>query len=174
VERRAYGRQGLSLRSEEERILAGVLVPYDTPTKIGGYTETFQRGAFADADPSAVPLLVGHDHAALPVGVTLALDEGHQALTGEWRVAETQAGDEVMALARTGVPISLSVGFRPISDRWSADRRHVTRLKAQLGEVSAVGLGAYETAKVTSVRADGESAQTCGNSPRLMIARLLR
>jgi Escherichia/Staphylococcus phage prohead protease len=169
MERRAYGRQGLELRDAEQRILGGVLVPFDTPTKIGGYTETFQRGAFADADPASVPLLVGHDHAALPVGVTLTLDEGDQALTGEWRVADTQAGEELLSLARSQVPISLSVGFRPLEDRWSPDRSRVTRIKAELGEVSAVGLGAYETAKVTSVRADEHVS-----AHRLTIARLIR
>jgi Escherichia/Staphylococcus phage prohead protease len=173
MERRAFGTQGLEVRSEEERILSGVLVPYDSPTRIGSYTESFQRGAFEGTEPGDIPLLAGHAHESLPVGVTLVLASSERALTGEWRVAQTQAGDEVMALARDGVPLSLSIGFRPVTDRWSSDRSQVTRVKAQLGEVSVVGLGAYEAAKVTSVRA-GHEHEVSTSSPRLTIARLLR
>jgi HK97 family phage prohead protease len=172
MERRAFGTQGLEIRSEEERILSGTLVPYGSPTKIGHYTEEFRQGAFTGADPEQIPLLTGHAHAALPVGRTLSLTEEAHALTGEWRVAETQAGDEVMALARDGVPLSLSVGFRPVEDSWSPDRSRVTRVRAELGEVSVVGVGAYAEAKVTSVRADEQDHQR--GAPRLLIARLLR
>jgi HK97 family phage prohead protease len=174
MERRAFGSQGLEVRSEEERILSGVLVPYDSPTKIGHYVESFQRGAFDGTEPAGVPLLRGHEHTDLPVGVTLALDSGERALAGEWRVATTRAGDEIMSLARDRVPLSLSIGFKPVEDRWNPDRSRVTRVKAQLGEVSVVGLGAYEGAKVTSVRAEENLANALARSPRLTIARLLR
>jgi len=174
MERRAWGSQGLEIRSEEERVLSGTLVPYGTPTKIGGYTEEFRAGAFAGTLPELVPLLTGHAHASLPVGRTLTLTDEAHALTGEWRVAETQAGDEVMALARDGVPLCLSIGFRPTHDQWSRDRTHVVRAKATLDEVSVVGVGAYSEAKVTSVRADEQVSNALDTSPRLHIARLLR
>jgi Escherichia/Staphylococcus phage prohead protease len=175
MERRAFCTQGLELRSAEERILSGVLVPYDTPTKIGRfYTETFTRGAFDGTDPADVPLLASHRHEDLPVGRTLTLTEEAHALTGEWRVAETGAGDDVMALARDGVPLSLSIGFKPINDKWSRDRSQVTRVKATLGEVSLVGMGMYEDAKVMSVRADDDDDEGAHAPSRLMIARLTR
>ncbi len=66
LERRAFGTQGVEVRSEEEPILSGVLVPYGSPTKIGFYTETFARGALQGADPGSIPLLNGHAHAQLP------------------------------------------------------------------------------------------------------------
>ncbi len=79
-----------------------------------------------------------------------------------------------MALARDGVPLSLSVGFRPLQDSWSPDRSRVTRVHAQLGEVSLVGVGAYEDAKVTSVRADEQLSDASDIHPRLTITRLSR
>jgi len=174
MERRAFGTQGLEVRSEEERILSGTLVPYGSPTKIGGYTEEFRSGAFDGADPEQIPLLTGHAHAQLPIGRTLTLTDTPSALVGEWRVSATQAGDEVMALARDGVPLCLSIGFRPTHDQWSRDRTHVVRAKATLDEVSVVGVGAYSEAKVTSVRTDEQVSNALDTSPRLHIARLLR
>ena len=54
------------------------------------------------------------------------------AAWGAWRVSKTALGDEVLELARDGVPLGLSVGFMevPGGSRWSADRRRVTRTRA--------------------------------------------
>ena len=176
MERRAFGTQGLQVRSEEERILSGILVPYGSPTKIGSFIEEFRAEARSpNADPEQVPLLTGHEHASLPVGRTLTLTDAPHALTGEWRVAETQAGDEVMALARDGVPLSLSIGFRP-TNRTHGPLTAPTspEYSAHLGEVSLVGVGAYEDAKVTSVRADEQLSDASDIHPRLTITRLSR
>jgi HK97 family phage prohead protease len=172
MERRAFGTQGLEIRDAEQRIITGAVVPFGVPTRIGTYTETFQRGAFDGVEPAEVPLLVSHQHAGLPIGRTLTLVDGEQALVGEWQLSETRDADEVLALARDQVPLGLSVGFAPVEDRWSSDRSRVVRVKARLGEVSVVGLGAYEQAKVTSVRADEDAPRRA--SPRLAIARLIR
>jgi HK97 family phage prohead protease len=118
---RAYS-HGLEIRDAEQRIIAGPLMPYDTPTKIGTYTESFARGAFEGVDPAEVPLLVSHRHADLPIGRTLTLTDGDHALVAEWQLSETRDSDEVLALARDGVPLGLSVGFQPITDKWSNDR----------------------------------------------------
>lgn len=170
IERRSFAAQDLEVRSEPERILSGVLVPYGQPTRVGGYVESFQRGAFLGTEPGDVPLLRGHEHASLPIGTTLTLEDGESGLEGEWRVSPTSAGDEVLALAQDHVPLSLSIGFAPVEDRWTSDRSQVTRIKARLGEVSVVGLGAYADAKVTAVRAD-EDTGTIVPAPRLAVAR---
>jgi HK97 family phage prohead protease len=170
MERRAYGTGALEVRDAEQRIIAGPLIPYDTPTRIGGYTESFARNAFDGADPAEVPLLVSHQHAGLPIGRTLTLTDEPSALMGEWQLSETRDADEVLALARDQVPLGLSVGFAPLEDRWNSDRSRVVRVRARLGEVSIVGVPAYEDARVTSVRHAGDPAR----APRLLIARLLR
>ena len=76
------------------------------------------------------------------------------AAWGEWRVSDTLIGNEVLALARDGVPLGLSVGFMevPGGSRWSADRQRVTRTRAALDHVAVVRVPAYQGAGVAGVR----------------------
>lgn len=163
--------RGLELR--DGRTLVGLVVPYDTDTKIGRYSERFTRGAFSDAEPAAVPLLAAHAHEALPIGRTVSLTEEARGLVGEFHVAETPKGDEVLALARAGVPLGLSVGFRPRAggDHWNRDRTHVTRTRADLAEISVVGVPAYTDAKVEAVRSSHRDQPA---TPLLTLARRLQ
>jgi uncharacterized protein len=120
-------------------------------------TEVFERGALAGTDPAKVPLTATHprDAGTLPIGVTLSIDEREDAAWGEWRVSDTMIGNEVLALARDGVPLGLSVGFMEVAggSRWSADRRRVTRTRAALDHVAVVRVPAYAGAGVEGVRA---------------------
>jgi phage head maturation protease len=63
-------------------------------------------------------------------------------------------GNEVLALARDGVPLGLSVGFQevPGGNRWSPDRRRVVRTWAALDHVAVVRVPAYTGAGVVGVR----------------------
>lgn len=152
---------GLELRDDRDgRTLVGIVVPYDTETRIGNYLERFAPGAFDGTDPGTVPLLTSHEHAALPIGRTLTLSEETRGLIAEFHLAETPKGDEVLALARAGVPLGLSVGFRPQVDQWNGDRSKVTRVRAALHEVSVVGVPAYADARVEAVRAAADLEQT--------------
>jgi HK97 family phage prohead protease len=121
--------------------------------------ETFQRGALADADPARVPLMRTHprDPGVLPIGVTVELEERDDAAWGAWKVSRTSEGDEVLELARDGVPLSLSIGFAevPGGSRWSADRRRVVRTRAALDHVAVVRVGAYAGAGIVGVRGAG-------------------
>jgi phage head maturation protease len=124
--------------------------------------ETFERGALVDVDPARVPLTATHprDAGTLPIGVTLSIDERADAVWGSWRVSRTALGEEVLALARDGVPLGLSVGFLevPGGSRWSPDRRRVTRTRAALDHVAVVRVAAYAGAGVVGVRAKGAPA----------------
>jgi HK97 family phage prohead protease len=173
-ERRASGQNGLEIRDLEQRIISGPVVPYGAETRVGGYTESFARGAFDGTDTGNVPLLVSHRHADLPVGRSLALTDGESALTGEFQLSNTRDADEIMTLANDGVPLGLSVGFKPIEDKWNQDRTKVVRVRAYLGEVSVVGMPQYQQSRVMSVRADEQGANALARSPRLTIARLAR
>jgi phage head maturation protease len=82
----------LEVRDDGEgRTLTGTVVPYGQPAKLRAYTETFERGAFADAvtRPEAVKLLAHHDAERLPIGRALDLTETADALVGEFRVSRT-------------------------------------------------------------------------------------
>jgi uncharacterized protein len=143
------------------RTLEGPLLPwgveavvYDRGRRV---VETFTRGALADADPARVPLTATHprDAGTLPIGVTVELRDEADALHGAWRVSDTALGNEVLALARDGVPLGLSVGFLEVSggSRWTPDRRRVTRTRAVLDHVAVVRVPAYAGAGVQGVRA---------------------
>ena len=122
--------------------------------------ETFARGALADADPARVPLTARHptDNQQLPIGKTLSIAERADAAWGEWWVSKTATGDEVLELARDGVPLGLSIGFKEVTggSRWSPDRRRVTRTRAQLDHIAIVRTPAYVGAGVVGVRSEPE------------------
>jgi HK97 family phage prohead protease len=144
------------------RTLVGPLLPWEVEARVVDrgrlITETFQRGAFAGNDPARVPLTATHprDAGTLPIGVTVELEERADAAWGAWRVSDTMLGNEVLTLARDGVPLGLSVGFTevPGGSRWSPDRSRVTRTRAALDHVAVVRVPAYLGAGVVGVRAD--------------------
>ena len=144
------------------RSIYGLAVPYNVSTRIssrleGQFDETFRPGAFARTirERSAkVRLHVLHDQTTrLPIGRATELREDPAGLVGEFRVSKTAAGDEVLELVRDGALDGLSIGFRPIRDRWSKGRQSVERLEVALSEVSVVASPAYADARIVGVRA---------------------
>jgi uncharacterized protein len=146
------------------RTIEGPLLPWNVEARVLDrgrmVVETFQRGALAGADPARVPLTATHprDNQTLPIGVTVELEERADAAWGAWRVSKTALGDEVLELARDGVPLGLSVGFIEVAggSRWSPDRRRVTRTRAQLDHIAIVRKPAYIGAEVAAVRSADE------------------
>jgi HK97 family phage prohead protease len=158
------------------RTIEGPLLPWGVEARVLDrgrmVVETFQRGALAGVEASRVPLTARHprDNQELPIGVTVALEERADAAWGAWRVSKTALGDEVLELARDGVPLGLSVGFLevPGGSRWSPDRRRVTRTRAALDHVAVVRVPAYAGAGVVGVRGGSLPPAT----PLLTLARL--
>jgi uncharacterized protein len=151
----------LQVRDEGDgRTLVGPVLPWGVEARVVDrgrlVTEVFERGAFEGTDPARVPLTATHprDAGTLPIGVTIELEERSDAAYGSWRVSDTLIGNEVLALARDGVPLGLSVGFveLPGGSRWSADRQRVTRTRAALDHIAVVRTPAYAGAGVAGVR----------------------
>jgi HK97 family phage prohead protease len=151
----------LAIRDEGDgRTLVGPVLPWGVSARVLDrgrlVLESFERGALADVDPARVPLTATHpkDAGTLPIGVTLELRDEADALHGAWRVSDTIIGNEVLALARDGVPLGLSVGFAevPGGNRWSADRTRVTRTRAALDHIAIVRTPAYLGAGIVGVR----------------------
>jgi phage head maturation protease len=172
----------LALRDDGDgRILYGPVLPWNVEAKVLDrgriVVETFERGALVDVDPARVPLMRAHprgDPGILPIGVTTELDERDDAAWWAGRVSATALGDEVLALAHDGVPLSLSIGFAEVAggSRWSADRRRVTRTRAALDHIAVVRQGAYAGAAVVGVRGAGGGERF--GSPLATLARLRR
>jgi phage head maturation protease len=108
----------------------------------------------------------------LPIGRTVELEERDDAAWGAWYVSKTALGDEVLELARDGVPLGLSVGFMevPGGSRWSPDRQRVTRTRARLDHVAVVRTAAYAGALVAGLR--GYRMSGCEEVPLSALARL--
>jgi HK97 family phage prohead protease len=159
------------------RTLHGPLLPWGVPAQVidrgRRITETFERGALQGTDVARVPLTATHprDAGTLPIGVTIELDDRDDAAWGAWRVSDTLIGNEVLALARDGVPLGLSVGFLelPGGSRWSADRARVTRTRAALDHVAVVRVPAFAGAGVVGVRGSPTPAR-----PTLLLTLLRR
>jgi uncharacterized protein len=157
----------LELRADG-RTIAGTVVPYNVEARIGSYVERFIPGAFADADPTQIPLTALHDRESLPIGRALTLTDTPAGLEAELRVSETRLGDEALTLIRDGAATGLSIGFVPLEDRWDQARTMVERVKAKLVEISLVAFPAYADARIMAVR----SAEPVPRTPRLTVARL--
>ena len=151
----------LQLRDNGDgRTLVGPLLPWGVRARVVDQgrlvTEVFERGALQGTEPGRVPLTATHprDAGTLPIGRTLTIEDRSEAAWGEWLVSDTLLGNEVLALARDGVPLGLSVGFAevPGGSRWSADRQRVTRIRAALDHVAVVRVPAYQGAGVVGVR----------------------
>ena len=145
----------------KERIIRGISVPFDSPTFIrspleGEFWEEFQRGSFAKTiseSPKGFTFNILHDRRTrLPIGVSVETREDARGLYQEFKVSETEAGNEVLALARDGVPLGLSIGFAPVKDKWSPDKSRVWRTEVKLKETSVVNEPAYAEAQVIGVR----------------------
>jgi HK97 family phage prohead protease len=149
------------------RTLYGRAVPYGEEAQIGSYTEVFVRGAFADAGTHVLTAMHPRHGGELPIGRSVEARDAPDGLWGVWRVSETELGNDVLALARDGVPLSLSVGFIEGRNRWNATHTRVERLTAVLDHVAVVREGAYAGAGVTGLR----SADVDQGRPRLSLAR---
>jgi uncharacterized protein len=155
------------------RTLHGPVLPWGIEARVVDagrlVTETFERGALAGTDPGRVPLTATHprDAGTLPIGRTLTIEDRADAAWGEWLVSDTMIGNEVLALARDGVPLGLSIGFEEVAggSRWSADRQRVTRTRAALDHIAVVRVPAYAGAGVAGVR---EAARRAENMALLL------
>ena len=162
---RAYDTE-LEIR-EDQRQIIGVAVPYGVQIRVGPYLETFRPGAFADHAPA--PLTATHPRSmdTLPIGVSVELRDEPDGLHGIWKISKTSLGDEVLELVRDGAVTGLSIGFIPVTDRWTPDRSQVERVRAALDHVAVVRTPAYPDARIAALRAAQDRA-----GPLLRLARL--
>jgi HK97 family phage prohead protease len=143
------------------RTLVLACVPFDSPALVddgdGPYLESFKRGAFATVAtaPNRVELRYAHRQEGAPYGFGIDLIEDPSHLIGRFRVAPSEAGDQILALVRDDQLNGVSIGFLAgRSDESMVNgQRRVERVKVKrLGEVSLTPSPAFRGAEVLAVR----------------------
>ena len=163
--------------------IAGLVAPYGEWEPIGSFAEQFAPGVFTEslARQPNVPLLAFHSREQPALGLAEAWQEEAFGLYGVFRIAMTAAAQMASSYADEGLMNGLSVGFVPITSRWSYAGEYapergishmdkVTRVKARLAEVSLVNAGAYQSARVTNVES-GPADTGAGRASRALAAR---
>ncbi|MGD2132533.1 MAG: HK97 family phage prohead protease [Maricaulaceae bacterium] len=131
----------------KDRRLVGHVVRFNTPTKIGNFTEVVSRGAFKRALASAADIVALADHdATRPLARTkngtLKLREDDVGLAFDITLnTETTLGRDVLALAERGDLSGMSFGFAVREERWSANRTERTLIDLDLIEISVISGG---------------------------------
>jgi HK97 family phage prohead protease len=134
-------------------------VPYGEDVDIGaGITETFERGAFANAVKEPHRLCVWHDHGGPLVGRGMAVEDRSDSVHIRARIASTAAAKEMLTLIDEKILTDVSVEFGIIRQAMTvkdlgAGEFHVKHKRAHLRGFAMVPEGAYrEMAYVESVR----------------------
>src|SRR5580765_5113202 len=142
----------------QQRLVELIVMPYETETVVEHQgrmvREVVTAGAFDGIERRANRVRVNRDHdVTRTVGRALRLHPSREeGLVAELRIAQTQLGDETLALADQGI-LDASAGFLPMpnGETWEGrDRRRLTKL--WLGHIAMTPDPAYETARVLAVR----------------------
>lgn len=162
-----YMRTITECRGEEledgKKIIRGKAICYDEATKLfsmGGndYFEIIERGALDNADTSDVFVKYNHsDHAKVVArnkNGSLKLENREDGLYVEFEVANTQDGNDLYEMVRTGLIDKMSFGFTIAEESYNTETRTWTvRAIQKLYEVSAVPNPAYEGTSLHARRA---------------------
>jgi uncharacterized protein len=140
---------------ESERVVTGVVAPYDeltylTPNPSG---ERILRGAFKKSIAQRggkIPLCRAHDH-SVKLGTSRRFTDEVTGLVGEFVVNRGELGDKLLEDLRNGYLDSMSVAMQPLVIGRAADGALEVK-EARLHEVSMVAIPAYQGAAMLSVR----------------------
>ena len=123
------------------RTLQGYVATFGTPAAIGGFTERIAPGAFTATLASGRDVLALADHDPKAVlgrtkSGSLTLREDAKGLRFELLLPNTQAGNDLVALAERGDLGGMSLGFVATDESWDGNSRELRAV--ELHEVSVV------------------------------------
>jgi HK97 family phage prohead protease len=149
----------LRIADPTQRIIEGIVVPWDEITYMTPHAggERFRLGSLTRTVTERgdrIKLFRNHDHSRA-VGRAVAWDAEHpDGCWGQFKIAGTAAGDDVLAEIGERMLDAFSIGFRPLQAvRGDHGVRDVT--EASLHEVSLCPIGAYDGARVLAMRTPG-------------------
>lgn len=157
----------------EGRTILTMCVPFEKPATVRSvgednipagtlYQEQFVRGAFVRAArvPHRVSIRLSHSQDSIVrAGYGSKFLERVDGLYGEFIADSTPVGEALLAAAKSGEPLPLSVGHIPLR----TERRHgvITRTSVHLDHVAATGdRPVYRDARVLAVRAEVDDTRT--------------
>lgn len=136
----------------ETRTITGMIVPWNTPGHTSAGIVSIEANAIdIPKDITRVKLLSSHsvEHGIQPepIGVPIRIWSEATGLWAEFKIANTRAGDEALTLASEGIKDALSIELR--ATKISGNKVIAGQLKA----VAHVAMPAYESARITNVKA---------------------
>lgn len=146
----------LRVADESERIVSGVVIPWNEVSMLTPHSqgERFAPGSLTRTVAERgdrVKLFRDHDHKRA-IGRAVKWDtDDPRGLWGEFRIANTAAGDEALAEVSEGMLDAFSIGFRAVRTRKAKDGSREV-LEAALHEASLAPIGAYDGARVLALR----------------------
>lgn len=159
-----------------QRLIQMVAVPYDEEATIEYrgelWQESFERGAFDGVEKRDKPIRAnrGHDKERT-VGKAVNLWPSRpEGLVAEVRIGRTALGDETLALAEEDM-LSVSAGFGVRGSDQILNRPYRRIKRAFLDHLAFVETGAYDGARVLSVRSSDEPP-SAADLPKLVTPNL--
>ena len=135
------------------RTITGIAVPYGVDAVVmGGQTVRIEAGALP-VDGPAPRLLEQHDTNRV-VGLVTERTDTEDGMLFSAKIAQTSAGDDLLALLEMGAYDSVSVGIEPIDVE--QDGKTLVVKAASWSELSVVYEPAFADAKITQVAASAE------------------
>ena len=155
-------RRSIAIEAPAGRTLAGLAIPYGKWSReisepfAPQFRERIARGAFGSLENADIKLLYNHNQGALLARTrsgTLALEETAAGLRFRAEIANTSAGNDIVALLERGdLSGEMSFGFYVDRDEWNPRRTERTVTAARLVELSVVVDAAYGEKTFSSLR----------------------
>ena len=165
LERRAYNFEIRAETDDDEKIITGRPIVYDSKTDLGWFDEIIERGALDNANLTDVRFLVNHDTKMIPLArtrrnngnSTMQLVVDPQGLNIAFIKLDTENNVEARALysaVKRGDISGMSFMFSIDDEEWeNLESEHPTRRIKKIGtvvEISAVTFPAYEATEINA------------------------
>ena len=148
--RRCFRSDGLRVQERDGKAtITGLAVPYNAPSEdLGGFRETFKRGAFKESLDSDMFADVEHDRAkklGRTTAGSLRFKSSPEGLRFEIDVPDTTVGRDALEEVRNGTLDAASIAFTDPEDEWRGKEGNLTRniTQATLRAVTLTSFPAY-------------------------------
>lgn len=143
----------VEMRADEDMIVEGYAVVFDTVTDLGWVKEIIDRNALDNADMSDIVMKYNHENSVLPMartrGGSLQFNVDDHGLKIRASLPDTQTNRDIYTLIKEGVLSKMSFAFTVARDEYDydTDTRRILEID-KLYDVSVVDVPAYESTEV--------------------------